>query len=90
MAKTVMVFATPKRSESKKSASNCLSFSHTLCEILGRVFNFILVSTYDIRGSLYDHRIHILSGANAMFGPRPMGLDEVSAFKSGNHAFLAR
>ena len=67
--------------------SNWLSFSHTLCEILCGDFNFIVVSTYDIRGSLYDHRIRIPSGANAMFALHPTGLDEVSACRPGNHAF---
>jgi len=69
-------------------ASNCLSFSHTLCEILGGDFNFIMVSTYDIRGSLYDHRMRILLGANAMFGPHPTGLDGVFACRPRNHVFL--
>ena len=99
----VMVFVGRKMSEWRKLSqfllrqnslkvnltSNCLSFLHTLCEILGGDFNFIMVSTYDIRGSLYDHRIRIPSGANAMFALHPTGLDEVSACRSGNHAFLA-
>ena len=99
----VMVFVGRKMSEWRKLSqfllrqnnlkvnltSNCLSFLHTLCEILGGDFNFIMVSTSDIRGSLYDHRIRILLGANAMFGPHLTGLDGVFACRPRNHVFLA-
>ena len=80
-------FCDAKTIRKQKLASNGLSFSHTLCEILGRVFNFILVSTYDIHGSVYDHRIHILLGANVMFGPHPTGRDGVSACRWWNRIF---